>query len=115
MLSKIKNRWNVSSNREVLVIFLVFALAGSTSLYIKQPIFVLLDIQKHLTPVFDFILIYILVVNPSYLLLLLFWGFVFRKWTFFWNFEKKIFRKILYFELAAALIYGIKYLVNSLL
>jgi len=115
MLEKLKKRWKVKSDWDVLIIFIVFALAGSTSLYIKQPVFLLLDIQKDLLPLFDFILIYILVVNPSYLLLLLFWGFVFRKWTFFWNFEKKIFKKIFYLEIITALVYVSKLLINNYL
>ncbi|PLX10870.1 MAG: hypothetical protein C0598_09525, partial [Marinilabiliales bacterium] len=69
MLEKLKSRWKVKSNWDVIIILIVFSLAGSTSLYIKQPVFLLFDIQKDMIPLFDFILIYILVVNPSYLLL----------------------------------------------
>ena len=114
MLEKLKSRWKVKTNFDVIIIFIVFALAGSTSLYIKQPVFMLLDIQKHLTPVFEFVLIYILVVNPSYLILLMFWGTVFGKWKFFWNFEKRIFKKILWFEIITAAVFGVNYLIKSM-
>lgn len=113
MLEKLKNRWNVKSNWDILIILLVFSLAGTTSLYIKQPVFYLFDIQKHLIPTFDFVLIYIMVVNPSYLFLLLFWGFIFRKWDFFWTFEKRIFMKILIFEILAIVVYLTKILLFS--
>jgi hypothetical protein len=113
MFEKLKSRWNVKSNWDIVVILLVFSLAGSTSLYIKQPVFLLFDIQKDLIPTFDFVLIYILVVNPSYLFLLLFWGFVLRKWEFFWTFEKRIFKKIFILEIVAALVYSAKIMMFS--
>lgn len=111
MFDKLKKRWNVKSNWDIAIILLVFSLAGTTSLYIKQPVFLLLDIHKDLMCTFDFVMVYILVVNPSYLMLLLFWGFVLRKWEFFWAFEKKIFKKIFIFEIVTAVVYGVKLLI----
>ena len=36
MFEKLKKRWNIESNTQVLVILVVFAVTGSTTVYVKK-------------------------------------------------------------------------------
>lgn len=39
MLGKLKQRWNIKSNFQVIIILVVFAITGSTTVYLKKMIF----------------------------------------------------------------------------
>lgn len=101
MFEKLKERWHLKTNWDVIAVLIVFSLAGSTSLFVKKPIFALFDISKESMPTLNYIISYIIVFMPSYQMLFLFWGFVFRQWNFVWLFEKKIFKRMLYLEIVA--------------
>jgi len=95
MFEKLKKRWNIQTNFQVVVILTVFAITGSITVYIKKFIFDLINI----TPETHFVVkipLYILVVLAVYNLLLLFNGFLFGQFRFFWEFEKKFFSRILF-------------------
>jgi len=95
MFEKLKKRWDIKSNFQVIIILIVFAITGSITVYIKKFIFDLIDI----TPETHFVVkipLYILVVLAVYNLLLLFNGFLFGQFRFFWEFEKKFFSRFLF-------------------
>jgi hypothetical protein len=95
MLEKLKHRWNIQSNFQVIIILIVFAITGTTTVYVKKIIFDLIEI----TPETHFLVkipMYILVVLAVYNLLLLIVGFVFGQFRFFWAFEKKFFSRFLF-------------------
>jgi hypothetical protein len=92
-MKKLKERWNVSSNFQLTVIFIVFALTGSASAWISTPLCEALGISKALlshwyTPV------RLLIIFPIYQILLVTIGFLFGQFSFFWNFEKKMLRRL---------------------
>ena len=90
-LEKLKDRWGVSANR-VFIILLVFALTGTTVLFIKTPILNMIvgeNEKNWIHSVFYFILIL-----PIYNVLLLVYGAIFGQFFFFWEFEKKFFKRI---------------------
>lgn len=88
---RLAKRWNVSPQR-VLIILLVFALTGFTVLFLKRPLtaWVSGDGEK---PLWFSILYYVLIL-PVYNLLLLGYGALFGQFGFFWEFEKRFFRRI---------------------
>ena len=91
MLERFKRKWNIESNFQLLV---VFAVTGSSTLYVRKGIFYLLGI----TPETDFWLrtvLYILVIFPAYNAMLLIVGFLFGQFRFAWEFEKKMFGRFL--------------------
>lgn len=106
MLEKLKKRWNLSTNWDVIAVLIIFSLAGSTSVYIRRPIFDLLEINKETMPWFQYSLVYLLVFMPAYQLLFLTWGFVWRQWDFAWAFEKKMFKRMLYIQVTAGVLYA---------
>lgn len=91
-IEKLKNRWNLKNTWQVIIILIVFACTGTTVLLIKRPLFAFWfpDGEK---PLWADITYYIMIL-PVYNILLLAYGFVFGQFTFFWNFEKRFFRRI---------------------
>jgi len=88
-LTRLQNRWKLDSLWQVLLVLLVFSCTGFTILYIKQPVFWLLGITTN-TPLVWRIVIYLLTILPAYQITLLFYGFIFGQFKFFWAFEKKM-------------------------
>jgi hypothetical protein len=93
MMKKLKERWNVSSNRQLTLIFIVFAITGSASAWLSRPLCEVLGISKDqlshwYTPV------RLLLIFPIYQALLVTIGALFGQFTFFWNFEKKLLRSL---------------------
>lgn len=92
-LEKLKTRWGLTSLHQVIVVLVVFACTGFTVLYIKQPLFWLLGVDAELAWGWR-TLIYIFTILPAYQVLLLMYGFIFGQFRFFWEFEKKMFRRM---------------------
>ena len=89
MFDKLKKRWGLKSNTQVLIIFIVFGITGSGSLYISNPIMDYLSISG------DNIILRIIIVTVIYQFILLIVAFIFGQFKWFWNFfYKKLFKKI---------------------
>lgn len=90
-MKKLKARWNIQSNSQLAIIFLVFAITGSTAAKFAGPFTELLGIGGDVSP-----WIYwparILLIFPIYQVLLVIFGWLFGEFEFFWNFEKKMLR-----------------------
>lgn len=97
-LKKLQDRWGVSAGR-VLIILVVFALTGTTVLFIKTPIldFIIGENEKN----WVHSLIYFILILPIYNILLLVYGALFGQFRFFWDFEKRFFRRIFFFKKSA--------------
>lgn len=91
-ISKLQERWQVGSAMQVLIILLVFACTGITVAYIRKPLLAYYFSDGQI-PVWVTI-IYFIFILPIYNIFLLFYGFVFGQFRFFWNFEKKFFSRI---------------------
>lgn len=91
---KLKKRWDVSSFWQFLLIMIVFATTGFSILFIRTWVFDLLGITKDIS-IYWRILLSIGIIMPIYQVLLLFYGFIFGQFRFFWNFEKRFFGRIL--------------------
>ena len=98
-LSQLKKKWGVSSNFQLIIIFIVFGITGSLSVRLGEPLLNLINLvpEKFETIPFGNIIywtIRIIAIFPLYQLLLILVGAVFFQFRFFWNFEKKILKKI---------------------
>ncbi len=98
-LNKLKIRWNIKSNFQMFIIFVVFGLTGSFSLKLAKPILYFFGFNREIFNDFflgDFIywLLRLTIIFPIYQLLLIFFGFLFFQFSFFWELEKKILTKI---------------------
>lgn len=92
-MNKLKQRWGIESNRQLTVIFIVFAITGSTSAWLSKPFCEWLGITKEnfgnwFTPV------RLLLIFPIYQVLLVLIGFLFGQFKFFWTFEKKMLHRL---------------------
>jgi hypothetical protein len=92
-LGRLQDKWHLKSLWQVIIILIVFALTGFTVLFIKQPIFDLLGITLEKGGFWKTVL-YLLFVLPLYQIILLFYGFIFGQFDFFWEKEKQFFRRI---------------------
>ena len=93
-MEKFKNRWGIKHNYQLVVIFIVFAVTGSTSSYISKPILAWLGLSKDAVSPWIYYPLYIILIFPAYQVLLLFFGFISGQIKFFWAFEKKMLKSI---------------------
>jgi hypothetical protein len=91
-IDQLQTRWKVKSAFQVVIILIVFACTGFTVLFIKRPLFELWFSNGE-KPLWASIL-YWIVILPVYNLFLLFYGFVFGQFRFFWDFEKRFFERM---------------------
>ena len=88
MFKKLKKKWGIESNFQFWLIFGIFAISGSSSLFVKIPLYALLGITEH-TDTWIKVVVYLVAITPAYFAILLFYGFIFGQFSFFWNFFKK--------------------------
>ena len=87
-MKKIKERWGITSNFQIVIIFIVFGITGSVSAYISGPLTNIIIGESELHWLIK-LLIRIIVLTPIYQVLLLFFGYIFFQYKFFYNFVKK--------------------------
>jgi hypothetical protein len=93
MIEKLKQRWNVRNGWDVLIILLVFACTGFSVLYVKRWLFELIGLDEQ-SPSWLRWAVNILIILPLYQVILLAWGWIWGKFNFFWEFEKRMFSRI---------------------
>lgn len=92
-MNKLKERWGVTSNYQLTIIFIVFALTGSASAWLSKPFCIWLGITKEDIGIW-FTPVRLLLIFPIYQVLLVLIGFIFGQFKFFWAFEKKMLRSL---------------------
>ncbi len=88
MLDKLKQRWNIHSNTQVLIILIVFAITGFSVLYAKKLIYSLIGVDPDWAWYIR-LPIWMVVILPTYYALLISWGTIFGQREFFIWFAKK--------------------------
>ncbi|HKL33731.1 MAG TPA: DUF6787 family protein [Tangfeifania sp.] len=92
MLEKLKRKWNIKSNVQLVLIFLAFAFTGSAVLIVRKAVFGWIGITPD-TSLWIKVPMYILIIFPSYQVLFLIIGSLFGQFRFAWEFEKKVFAR----------------------
>jgi len=87
-MKKLKEKWGIKSNFHLVIILIVFAITGSTSAIISGPTIEFLFGEIEMNGFLKFIL-QLVIIMPIYQVLLLFFGFVFFQFNFFFKFVKK--------------------------
>ena len=87
-MKKLKERWGITSNFQIVIIFIVFGITGSVSAYISGPLTNIIIGESELHWLIK-LLIRFIVLTPIYQVLLLFFGYIFFQYKFFYNFVKK--------------------------
>ena len=81
-MDKLKNIFKVTSTYQLVVVFTVFGITGSLSLFVSQYISEFLNIEN--------IILSIIFVLLVYQVLLIIIGSLFGEFKYFWEMEKKI-------------------------
>ncbi len=90
-MEKLKQRWGISSNWQVLAIIIVFSLNGSFAAWVAKPVTEFFGLSSETTnPYFLYLTLRILLIFPIYQITLPIVGWFFGQFKFFWNFEKKM-------------------------
>jgi len=87
-MNKLKNHWNISSNSQLILILLVFAVNGSLSGLVTKPVLSFLKIEDN-THFIIYWLIYFLIISIVYFTLLIVISKIFGQFAFFKKFAKK--------------------------
>ncbi len=91
---KVEHKWVVQYRWQMIRIFIVFAITGSSSAFISKPIMLLLGITKENLNPFAYWFLYIIIGLIFYQILLVCFGWLFGEFKFFWEFEKKMLRRM---------------------
>ena len=93
-MKKFKEKWGINSNFQLLIILFVFSITGSLALWAAKPILSLLSIERNLLSPWIFWPARILIIFPTYQILLIIIGTLFGQFNFFWQFEKKMLARL---------------------
>ncbi|MCF6297814.1 MAG: diacylglyceryl transferase [Flavobacteriaceae bacterium] len=94
-MEKLKQRWGLTSNWQVLAIILVFSINGSFATWVAKPVTEFFGLSSETTKPWILYLVFrILLIFPIYQLTLPIVGWFFGQFKFFWTFEKKMLRRM---------------------
>ena len=94
MIKYFKEKWKLKSDFQLVIIFIVFAITGSGSLYISNPLMEFFSISRESIDVYLYWILRFFIVTVVYQFILLLVAFVFGQFNWFWNFEKKILKRM---------------------
>ncbi|MGO1584524.1 DUF6787 family protein [Mesonia sp.] len=99
-MKKLKERWGIKTNFQLVIIFFVFSITGSSAVFAAKPFLSFIHLNREQFPDAFFwggLLYYILrisIIFPIYQILLVCFGWLFGQFKFFWGFEKKMLRRL---------------------
>ena len=93
-MNKLKERWQIKSNFQLAVIFVVFAINGSLSAKIGQLLMNFFGLDKENLNLVVYYFIFIIIVTLIYPFLIIANGFIFGQFEFFFRFSRKMLKSI---------------------
>tara|TARA_X000000368_G_scaffold410293_1_gene393540 strand:+ start:1626 stop:1928 length:303 start_codon:yes stop_codon:yes gene_type:complete len=93
-MEKIRSFFKVESNYQLFVVNLVFAITGTSSLFVADYILDMLLITQENYDNFFYWITRIILILPIYQILLIIFGILFGEFSYFWKMEKKTLNKI---------------------
>lgn len=90
----LQEKWGLTSIWQVVVILFVFALTGTSSLKVGAPVLDFFGVHADTMNPWLYWPLRLLIVFPIYQVLLLIFGGLLGQFKFFWNIEKKMFKKM---------------------
>lgn len=94
LFKKLETKWILNYRWEMIRVFMVFAITGSSSVFVSKPIMILLGITKDNLNSTMYWILYIFIGIVFYQILLVVIAWIFGQFQFFWNFEKKMLGKL---------------------
>ena len=93
-MNKLKEKWGITSNFQIIIILVVFSITGSVAVWIAKPVLNLVGLDKEVVSPWLFWPIRILIIFPIYQILIVIIGTLFGQFKFFWGFEKKMLTRL---------------------
>ncbi len=98
-MEKLKQRWGIDSNIQIILILIVFSVTGSSSVFLAKPFLGAIGlVRESFSSAWwggaIYVILRILVIFPIYQVLLVAFGWLFGQFKFFWNFEKKMLSRL---------------------
>ena len=93
-MNKLKEKWGITSNFQIITILLVFSITGSIAVLIAKPVLNLVGLDKEVVSPWLFWPIRIFIIFPIYQILIVIIGTLFGQFKFFWAFEKKMLSRL---------------------
>ena len=93
MLIFLHKIFKTNSLYQLIVVFLVFAISGSLSVYVSEPVLNYLNYKQHIPNKALQIVLRLLIIFPIYQIILLGIGTLFGEFKYFWDFEKRFWKK----------------------
>jgi len=90
MWGRLKQKWGISSDAQMTIIFIVFAITGSASVWVRKP--VMAQLGADTLPAYIRIPLGVLLIFPIYQVLLITIGSIAGQYKFFLRFLKKMWR-----------------------
>jgi hypothetical protein len=93
-MKRLKEKWGITSNFQIIIILLVFSITGSIAVIITKPVLILVGLDKESISLLLFWPIRIFIIFPIYQVLIVIIGALFGQFQFFWAFEKKMLARL---------------------
>ena len=94
MIDKLVNKFEAESIQHLIIIFIIFALSGSGSIFLSSPILTILSLEQLISFYPLYLFVRIILIIPIYQLLLILVASIFGQFNYFWKFEKKFLQRI---------------------
>lgn len=94
IFKKLETKWVVDQRWEIIRIFIVFAITGSSSLLVGRPIIQLLGITKENLNLVIYYVLFMFISLIFYQVFLLVFAWLLGQFKFFWEFEKKMLSRL---------------------
>ena len=91
---RLENKWIVDYKWEMIRIFTVFAITGTSSVFVSKPIMKLMGITKENLNSFVYWILYIIIGLIFYQILLITIAWIFGQYAFFRDFLKRLAKRI---------------------
>lgn len=91
---KLERKWVVDYKWEMIRIFTVFAITGTSSVFVSKPIMKVIGITKENLNVFVYWILYIIIGLIFYQIILITMAWVFGQYAFFRDFLKRLAKRI---------------------
>ena len=93
-MNRLKEKWGITSNFQLIIILLVFSITGSIAVIVAKPALNLVGLDKEALSPWIFWPIRIFIIFPIYQVLIVVVGALFGQFKFFWAFEKKMLARL---------------------
>ena len=94
MIEKLVKKFEANSIQHLIIIFIIFALSGSGSVFISSPILKILSLEQLISFYPLYLCIRIILIVPIYQLLLILVASLFGQFSYFWKFEKRFLQRL---------------------